>query len=161
MNTRRRGFSLIEVLLASAILMGAIVVLGELVRLGNRSARAARDEATAQLLCESKMAEIVAGVEPIAEVAETPLIDSPGWLYSVAALPLGQPGLTSIVVTVRQDLPPERRPVEYRLTRWQFQGRPANATGDPSETDSQMRGLDPLASPPSSPPAPPPMGGLP
>ena len=59
---RRAGFSLLEVILAMAILAGAIAVLGEAGRLALRNAGYARDMAQAQLLCESKMAEIVTGI---------------------------------------------------------------------------------------------------
>jgi general secretion pathway protein I len=58
------GFSLLEVILALAILTGAVAVLGEIVRLGIRNAQVARDTTQAQLLCESKLAEITAGIIP-------------------------------------------------------------------------------------------------
>lgn len=114
----RRGFSLLEVILATAILMGALTVLGQLAQLGYRNARAAKLELTAQLLCEAKLAEIVSGIEPVAEVAETPLVEQPGWLHAVIVTPLDQPGLVSVEVTVRQDLAEEKQPRVVRLTRW-------------------------------------------
>ena len=66
-----RGFSLLEVILALGILVGAMAVLGELARHGLDSARIARDSAMAQLLCESKLSEITAGLirpEPVSNV---------------------------------------------------------------------------------------------
>ena len=54
----RGGFSLLEVILALAILIGILAVLSELVGLGVRNARVARAMTQAQLLCESKLAEI-------------------------------------------------------------------------------------------------------
>ncbi len=57
-------FSLLEVVLALAILVGAIAVTGELVRLGTLSAASARDLTQAQLICESKLAEITSGITP-------------------------------------------------------------------------------------------------
>lgn len=118
---RRGGFSLIEVLLATAILMGAVVVLGQLTGIGYRNAMAARDEVTAQMLCEHKLNEIVSGLRPAETIAEAPIRDRPGWLSSVAVRPLEQPKLVSVEVAVRQDLPLEKRPVEYKLRRWLFQ----------------------------------------
>jgi prepilin-type N-terminal cleavage/methylation domain-containing protein len=59
---RNAGLSLLEVILAIAILGGCIAVIGELVRLGARQAEEARELTTAQLLCESKLEEIAAGV---------------------------------------------------------------------------------------------------
>lgn len=147
----RNGFSLLEVLLATSILVGAIAVLGELTRLGNRNARSARDEITAQLSCETKLNRLVAGIEPLDELTDRPLLDRPGWVYSIASLPLQQPGLKLVEVTVRQDLPVERRPIEFRLSRWIFrpEKRDETATGDRDALGSQ------------APASPPPTGAMP
>ena len=56
------GFSILEVILALAILGGSIAVLGELASRGLHNAQVAADLAHAQLLCESKLAEITAGI---------------------------------------------------------------------------------------------------
>ncbi len=116
----RAAFSLLEVILALAILAGAIAVLGELTRGGLDHARRARDLAQAQLLCESKMAEILAGYEALEAVSDVPFGTGriPDWLYSVETLSLDQDGLLELRVTVEQDLPPEKRPVECTLVRW-------------------------------------------
>ncbi len=115
-----RGFSLLEVILAIAILAGAIAVLGEVARLGMRNASRARDLAQAQLLCESKLAEILAGIEPAESVEgvsfETGL--SPEWLYSIETAVVDPAGLLEVRVTVEQDLPPEKQPVRCALVRW-------------------------------------------
>ncbi|MEC8241836.1 MAG: prepilin-type N-terminal cleavage/methylation domain-containing protein, partial [Planctomycetota bacterium] len=58
---RRRGLSLLEVILAIAILGGAIAAIGELVRLGVRSASYAQQQTLAHLLCDTRMAEIASG----------------------------------------------------------------------------------------------------
>jgi len=119
----RGGFSLLEVILAMAILFGAIAVLGELGRLGLHNAQITRDLARAELLCESKLAELTAGAAPLAPVHRAPFEEEAGdgeqrWLYSIATEPLDEDGLTAVRVTVVQDLPQERRPVECSLTRW-------------------------------------------
>ncbi len=69
----RSGFSLLEVLLATGILLGAAIVLSELAGIGARQASAARDLAQAQLLCQSKLNEIVAGIAPVAAARDAPL----------------------------------------------------------------------------------------
>ena len=117
------GFSLLEVILALAILAGAIAVLGELSRLGMDSARIARDGTYAQLLCESKLAEITAGLarcEPEQEIPFGTVADrgEPDWLYSIDVTPVDEQGLVEVRVTVTQDLPLEKRPVEFSLVRW-------------------------------------------
>ncbi len=55
------GFSLLEVVLALAILAGALAALGEVMRLGDENASAAADETRAEMLAESVMSEILVG----------------------------------------------------------------------------------------------------
>lgn len=119
----RGGFSLLEVILALAILTGAIAVLGELAQLGMENARIARDLTYAQLLCESKLAEITAGITlpepcpptPFGTVADPREAD---WLYSIEIAAVDQDGLVAVRVRVIQDLEPQKRPVEFSLVRW-------------------------------------------
>ena len=119
----RRGFSLLEVILALAILAGAVAVLGELARLGIRNARAARYTTQAQLLCESKLAEITAGItmpEPVQGAPCENVVDpaDPRWLYTIEVQPVDEQGLVAVRVSVKQDLPPENRPIGCSLVRW-------------------------------------------
>ena len=128
---RRDAFSLLEVVLALAILTGAIAVLGELTRLGLRNAQVAREMTQAQLLCESKLAEITSGITPAEPVynAEFDVLEVAGatgatliggeetWLYSIETEVLDEEGLMAVRVTVTQgeDVP---RPVQFQLVRW-------------------------------------------
>jgi prepilin-type N-terminal cleavage/methylation domain-containing protein len=114
----RRGFSLLEVLLATTILLGSTVVLGELSRLAMRNATAARHHTRGAELCDRTLAEIVAGIRPAVAASEQPFEDDPSWLYKIEILPCDTPGLSCVDVTCRQDLPENRRPVEVRLARW-------------------------------------------
>lgn len=118
-----RGFSLLEVILALAILGGAIAVLGEAARLALKNAELARDMVRAQLFCESKLSEIVAGITPAepterATIATATDSSGPAWLYSIETASLEEEGLTSVRVTVTRDLPAEKRPVRFSLVRW-------------------------------------------
>ena len=58
----RRGLSLLEVMISIAILGGAMAAVGQLVRIGARSAAEARDQSKAQMLCENKLAQITSGL---------------------------------------------------------------------------------------------------
>jgi general secretion pathway protein I len=120
---KNRGFSLLEVILALAILGGAIAVLGEAARLALRNAEFTREMATAQLHCESKLSAIVAGIasaSPIqrAVIERAAPAGEPAWLYSIERAPVGDEGLVSVRVTVTRDLPPEKHPVSFSLVRW-------------------------------------------
>ncbi len=109
-----------------AILAMAIAALGELARQGMRNAAFARDTTQAQLLCESKMAEILAGIElpePVigAQIAPQDLVDPYDpvpWLYSIETAEVEEPGVIAVAVTVTQDLPPQKRPATFTLVRW-------------------------------------------
>jgi general secretion pathway protein I len=128
---RRGGFSLLEVVLALAILTGAIVVLGEVARMGMRNAQVARDMSQAQLLCESKMAEITSGITPADPVYRVPFdtLEVTGetagtaggsrdlWYYSIETQTTQEDGLMEVCVTVQQS-EDVKRPVEFRLVRW-------------------------------------------
>lgn len=114
----RRGFSLLEVILALGILVAALAVIGELVRAGIRNAQNARDLSRAQLLCEGKLSEIFAGAAAAQQVSESAFPDNPGWLYSVQTDGSGPQGLIKIRVTVKQDPAEQRYPVEFTLAQW-------------------------------------------
>ena len=77
------GLSLLEVILAVAILGGCMAVIGELVRLGVRHAEEARELTRAQLLCESKLEEIAAGVTAAESAAAVAFETDPEWTYTV------------------------------------------------------------------------------
>ena len=121
------GFSLMEEILALAVLAGAIAVLGEASRQALRNADAARNMARAQLLCESKLAEIVTGITPLQPVDKaafdattTASLDpaEPAWLYSIETEPTDEDGLISVRVTVTRDLPAVQHPLQFSLVRW-------------------------------------------
>jgi general secretion pathway protein I len=122
-HKKKHAFSILEVILALAILTGAIAVLGELGRIGFRNAKASQDLTRAELLCESKMAEFTSGVtvpqavqgvafDPIDQDSDTP------WVYSVDMQQVDPDGLLALHVTVTQNLPGARRPLSFSLTRW-------------------------------------------
>ncbi len=117
------GFTLLEIILALTILAGAVAVLGEVSRFGMRCAERARDMTHAQLLCEGKLAEIVAGIAP-AEAVDGAAFESADdaepseWLYSVELNTTDTEGLIEVRVTVTKDRPAEMRPAEVSLVRW-------------------------------------------
>jgi type II secretion system protein I len=115
---RKSGLSLLEVILAIAILAGCIAVIGELVRLGSRQAEEARELTTAQLLCESKIAEIAAGVIPAEAASSVAFENDPRWLYSIAINSLDQEDLLDVRVTVEQSEPTRQQPLSFTLVCW-------------------------------------------
>jgi len=118
LSIQRDGFTLLEVILALAIFAGSLAVIGELVRLGGRNARDARDLTQAQLLCESTMAEVAAGLIPAQAVAGTPCEASPDWAYSIEIGSTEAAGVLSVRVTVAPTEKSTRPGVQFSLVRW-------------------------------------------
>ena len=72
----RSGFSLIEVIIATAILMGSAVVLSRLAGMGRDQSQKARLHSDAQQVCEQTMNELLLGC--VLELVESmPLIPLP------------------------------------------------------------------------------------
>lgn len=117
-SPHRKGFSLLEVMLATSILLGCLVVLSELAAIGRIHASVAQDGGTAARICQSKVNAILAGVTPVATVREEPVDEAPGWWYSVEVEPVRQKGLMALRVTAWEEESSSGRPVEFSLVRW-------------------------------------------
>ncbi len=82
--------------------------------------------ARAQLLADSKMAEIVSQATPPATVDKVPFDSSnealdpaePGWLYSISQETTDETGLISVRVTVTRDMPEGQHPIKFSVVRW-------------------------------------------
>lgn len=128
MNPRRRhGFSLLEVLLATGILIGAAVVLIELVTIGNRHASSARDLSKSQMICQTRLNEILAGALPLEAVRPTPLDGDPQWVCWVELQSTDQPGFTAVEVGAAHQPSPQKQAARFTLVRWM---RDPRAAGD-------------------------------
>jgi prepilin-type N-terminal cleavage/methylation domain-containing protein len=131
----RNGLTLVEILLAIVIFGGVVAILGEVGRNALRSASFARDTTQAELICESLMGMLLAGVIPLDIQSETPLesmvseypdtnavnYNNRGeslWLSSIDIYSTEEEGLLEVVVTVRQNRPEGQRPVMCQLLRW-------------------------------------------
>jgi general secretion pathway protein I len=141
-SPKKAAFSILEVILALAILTGAMAVLGELGRLGFRNARATQDITKAQLLCESKMAEYTSGITTPQSVsgAAFDTIDQDSntnvsWVYSVSMETIDSDGLIALCVTVTQNLPGTQHPTSFSLTRWILDSSVGQSTNS-SDTSS-------------------------
>ena len=111
------GFTLLEVILALAILAGSIALIGEVMRLGMRNSQIARNQATAQFLCESKLSEVLAQAVELQAVSGATFENDPDWTYSVE-LESVEEGLLAVYVTVAPiDAEPGSRD-EFTLVRW-------------------------------------------
>lgn len=123
----RRGFSLLEILLAMAILGGSLAVLSQIVGTGGDAARSAKELAMARLLCQSKLAEVMVTATTVmpTTVPSTP-VPSPDsesdtvFNYAVDVAPAAMDGLLAIRVSVEAVNPEGDGPAvaNYSITRW-------------------------------------------
>lgn len=101
-RTRRAGLSLLEVMLATTVLLGSVIVLSQIAFVGTAHMDAARQYAAAQLVCQARMNEMLAGALPIEELSGQAIPELPGWGLSVKVESAGQPGLLAIEVTAAE-----------------------------------------------------------
>ncbi|MDA8562896.1 prepilin-type N-terminal cleavage/methylation domain-containing protein [Mariniblastus sp.] len=115
-KNRNRGLSLLEVILALAILGVSMSAISQLFFLGARSASQATLRNEANILADTKMAELVSGILEPQSTGQSGIAEAPGWVYSVKIDDGNQPGLkiaTVIVQTVG-----DRVPVSLSITRF-------------------------------------------
>jgi general secretion pathway protein I len=135
---RRKGLSLLEVLLALAILGATLAIINELMRVGGRNAEQARDVTTAQIHCESLMAQVVCGLIAPTPVVNIPIDDpnQPGeWLYSLTVEQIDQNGMLAVQLTVTQNPELIVRPVSFGAMRWMLDPE-TTGTSDSSTSSS-------------------------
>ena len=142
MKRKRCGLTILEILLAIAILGGALAVLGEISRNGIRSASETESMVQAELLCESILAKVQLGIIKQETVTDVPVTESTNstvlsdtvvdtnaviagntsvaiWYYSVEINNVADEyDLLEIAVTVRQDESLRSFPVACRMVRW-------------------------------------------
>jgi Tfp pilus assembly protein PilV len=117
-SRRRRGFTLLEVLMATGLLLGCVIVLAELAAIGREHANAAEDLSLAQRLCENRINEMLCGATAMEAVENEELDEEGGWTCSVTLDPAPNPDLVAVRVTVAREAAPSRRAREFSLVRW-------------------------------------------
>ena len=130
---RKSGLTIIEIILALAILGGVMAILGEVGRRGLQNAISARDITQAELICESLLGMVRIGLIPLENAFEVPLENDypdtnavmssnvrgePLWYYSVEINSTNEDGLLEVAITVRQNDPNNTKPLTCRMIRW-------------------------------------------
>jgi len=125
-GTRRRrvesrsAFSLLEVILALAILAGSLAALGEVMRMAGQAARLTESETQAQILAASVMDELASGARQLSAVSQSTLdsTSNPAWVYSIALEDTGYQQMVAVRVSVEQQLDARLQPARFELLRW-------------------------------------------
>lgn len=115
----RSGLTLFEVVISLAILLVSMAAIAPLVATGSRAAINANLASEAALRCETKLAEILAGVEPMTPTASVPFVDSSSWTWTLeVATANGVDNLLMLTVTVRSADPAAGDQAVATLVRW-------------------------------------------
>ena len=133
MHGRRRGYSLLEVMVAGAILFGAMLALVQLAGVGEAHLKKARTGSRARALCHNKLNEVISGIVPLESAEFSPFIEAPDWQYEINVQPIGVSNLVAVTVTVitaesESDAvwPVDGPKHKFRLVRWIRQPQPVS-----------------------------------
>ncbi|MBA3312662.1 MAG: hypothetical protein M3552_00045 [Planctomycetota bacterium] len=90
-----------EVFLALTLLLGALAVLSQHVAVGTRAAVRGQLQTRAALLCETKLAEVIAGIEPMSQTSGMSVEGAgAGWTWSLEVATGPTADLLNLGVTV-------------------------------------------------------------
>jgi type II secretion system protein I len=151
-DARCRGLSLLEVMLAIAILGGTLALIGEAMRFAARNAEVAKAMTTAQILCETKMAEITTGLLPPQTTTSVPLeeLGTEGeWQYSIQVEQVDQQNMIAVWLTVEQNPGVISRPVNFTLVRWMIDPQTAAQGETQSSSGATGTNVSPTTTPTS------------
>lgn len=124
----RRGLTLLEVMLATVMLLASVMALSRVAFLARRHAISSEDRTKAQILCQNIVQELLAGVRPLDNVSPE-LIEGDQWVHSIGIEMVEGSTLAAVTVTVARideeesALPTEEEMSGYRLVRWMRTGR--------------------------------------
>lgn len=130
-RARRRGITLMEVMLSTVILLGAVMALSRVAFLARRHAEDAEDRSRAQLFCQNILQEVLAGVRAPQNVAPESF-EGDQWVYMIDVEAVEGTELSKITVRVDRLDDTEttgRLPTEdemragYQLVHWMRTGQ--------------------------------------
>ena len=137
-GTSRAGLSLLEVILSLSILGVSMVAVGHLFNLGFRSAADVQLRSEANMIADTTMAEIAAGVIDISAGGGA-VEGNPEWQYEVNSQESEQPGLLSVSLRVSRENDPDNN-VSVSLVRFvpdpNFEPAQSSAASGSSSSDS-------------------------
>ncbi|MCH9655449.1 MAG: hypothetical protein K0U86_08235 [Planctomycetes bacterium] len=114
----RSGITLLEVLISLSIFLGALAAISQLISIGSRAALQAQLRTQAIIKCQSKLAEVLAGVQPMESVSLIAFEDDDeNWKWSLDVEPGDYENLLKLMVTVQYAGETETIFSSYQLTR--------------------------------------------
>ncbi|HBL42851.1 MAG TPA: hypothetical protein DDZ90_05600, partial [Planctomycetaceae bacterium] len=118
LNTGRAGLTLLEVLISLSIFLGALTALSPLIGIGSRAAVQTQLKTQAIFRCQSILAEILAGAQPMESVAMAAFDDdSENWKWSLNVEPGDYENMLKLTVLVQYTGDSETVSTSYQLIR--------------------------------------------
>ena len=117
-KTCRSGLTLLEIVLSLAIFLGALAALSQLAWNGTRATVQARLKTQATIRCETKLNEVVAGIEPMQARQNVAFPDDSQWTWSQVVTPSSHPELVQLDVTVSHRGTSRLARIDVTLRRW-------------------------------------------
>ena len=102
----RAGYTLIEVIIAMAVLIAGFAALTMMVNRARQAAIAAEELSIAQLACQTRVNEMLAGVRPIGPAFNEPVAELDHWHMTTELFPTTKPGLTAVRVQLFRERQP-------------------------------------------------------
>jgi type II secretion system protein I len=150
----RRGVTLLEVLVSLSIFLFSLIAIAHLISVGADQAVAVQEESRATQLCQSKLAEVVWGIEPLGSSGGS--FDEPDWSWSQDSTQSDLTGLWNVKVTVRKEHS-DGSAFEFSLTQMVLDPSYRGSTFDTPPAAADTSATNPAGS--SSPATTPPGGG--
>jgi len=97
----RRGVTLLEVLVSLSIFLFSLIAIAHLISVSAQRAVDVQEESRATQLAQSKLAEVVWGIEPLGSSGGT--FDDPDWSWSQESNQADLTGLWNVKITVRKE----------------------------------------------------------
>ncbi|MEQ9411380.1 MAG: hypothetical protein RIK87_26940 [Fuerstiella sp.] len=114
---RRSGLTLLEVLVSTAIFLGALTAILQIMRIGHDSRLSAKLDAEAALRCETVMSEVVSGIRQPTAVSNQVFEGEENWVYSIEVGDGGGTSLLLITVSVSHVIGEQLPNSGFQLTR--------------------------------------------
>jgi general secretion pathway protein I len=133
---RRSGLSLLEVVLALTILAVAAALLAQVTTQATNNGLMAQRLAVAQMLCESKMSEVLSGSIQLTPSSWTQITDSGRrgiWYYQIQTVTAQRPNMIGVRLSVT-DQPDSANPELFFIVRWMID--PSTGLDTPPSTDT-------------------------
>jgi len=114
----RPGLTLLEVIVSTAIFVGSLVGIMQVLNTGHKSRLESVLDSEAVLRCETVMGELLAGVHPMATSDEQAFSDNGNWVWAATVTDQGGTSLLEVEVEVKHTIAGERVNSYFILNRY-------------------------------------------